>query len=80
MPWLKEVMIDFLEVQGLKEAVEVVRASGKRAVVVTPRVLKPQEDRMWRFYLKIGADALLVRSSGMIQQASAARMCLRLLP
>ena len=68
VPWLEEIMIDFLEVQGLKEAVELVRGSGKRVVVVTPRVLKPQEDRMWRFYLKIGADALLVRSAGMIQQ------------
>jgi collagenase-like PrtC family protease len=66
--WLEEVIVDFLEVQGLQEAVAAVRAAGKRVVVATPRVLKPEEDRMWRFYVKIGADALLVRSAGMVQQ------------
>ena len=66
--WLEEVILDFLEVQGLQEAVTAVRAAGKHVVVATPRVLKPEEDRMWRFYVKIGADALLVRSAGMLQQ------------
>ena len=49
------------QVQGLNEAVSLVRSAGKRVVVATPRVLKPEEDRMWRFYVKLGADALLVR-------------------
>ena len=66
--WLEEIMLDFLEVQGLNEAVARVKSAGKRVVVATPRVLKPEEDRMWRFYVKLGADALLVRSAGMLQQ------------
>ncbi|KAJ1493574.1 peptidase family U32-domain-containing protein [Baffinella frigidus] len=66
--WLEEVMLDFLEVHGLREAVAAVQAAGKRAVVCTPRVLKPDESRMWRFYLGLGADSLLVRSSGMLQK------------
>ncbi len=45
-----------------------VRASGRRVVVATPRVLKPDEQRLWLFYLRLGADALLVRSAGMMHQ------------
>ena len=33
-----------------------------------PLYRKPDESRMWRFYLGLGADALLVRSSGMLQK------------
>jgi len=66
--WLEEVIVDFLEVQGLKEACESVRSSGRRVVVATPRVLKPDEARLWQFYLKLHADALLVRSAGLLQR------------
>ena len=45
-----------------------VRAAGRRAVVATPRVLKPDEERLVQFYLRLGADALLLRSAGMMQQ------------
>lgn len=62
-----EVGLDFLEVHGLREAVAAVRQAGKRAVVATPRVLKPDEERLWRFYLSLGADALLVRSAGLLR-------------
>ncbi|GLI60382.1 hypothetical protein VaNZ11_002388 [Volvox africanus] len=68
VPWLREVIVDFLEVLGLKEAVAAIRASGRRVVVATPRVLKPDEQRLWLFYLRLGADALLVRSTGMLHQ------------
>ena len=64
LPWLEEVTLDFLEVQGLKEATAEVRAAGKRVVVATPRILKPDEQRLWRFYLGLKADALLLRSAG----------------
>jgi putative protease len=42
MPIYLQVVLDFLEVQGLNEAVASVKASGKRVIVATPRVLKPQ--------------------------------------
>ena len=64
--WLEEVIVDFLEVHGLKDAVNAVQAAGRRCVVATPRVLKPDEQRLWRFYLGLKADALLVRSAGML--------------
>lgn len=37
-------------------------------MVATPRVLKPDEERLWQFYLKLNADALLVRSAGLLQR------------
>ena len=71
LPWLGEVVLDFLEVQGLREAAAAVQAAGTRAVVATPRILKPDEHRLWRFYLGLGADALLLRSAGLLQQLMA---------
>ncbi len=37
VPWLDDVILDFLEVHGLKEAVSLVKQAGKRCVVCTPR-------------------------------------------
>jgi hypothetical protein len=37
VPWLNEVILDFLEVHGLKEAVGLVKAAGKKCIVCTPR-------------------------------------------
>lgn len=64
---VEEIALDFLEVHGLQKAVRAVRDAGKTAVVATPRVLKPEEEQLWRFYLNLGADALLIRSAGLLQ-------------
>jgi collagenase-like PrtC family protease len=61
-----EIVVDFLEVRGLKEAVAEVRAAGIRAVAASPRVLKPAEENIRAFLLKLGADAILVRSLGLL--------------
>ena len=68
IPWLKEIIVDFLEVQGLKEAVSYAKGSGKKVVVATPRILKPDEERLWLFYLRLGPDALLIRSLGFLEK------------
>lgn len=68
VPWLQEVVLDFLEVHGLRDSVQTVRAAGKRAVVATPRIIKPDEDRLVAFFLRLRPDALLVRSAGFLQQ------------
>lgn len=73
VPWLDEVTLDFLGVHGLKAAVAEVRAAGKRCVVALPRVAKPGEQEIWRFYLALGADALLVRSAGLLHALNALR-------
>ena len=67
--WLEEIIVDFLEVHGLRSACDMVKAAGKRLVVATPRIMKPEEDKMFkRFYCRLGADAILVRSLGLLQQ------------
>ena len=45
-----------------------VQRAGKLAVVATPRIIKPDEERLYTFYLRLRADAILVRSAGFLQQ------------
>ncbi len=61
-------MLDFLEVHGLRESVAAVRKTGKKVVVATPRIIKPDEERLISFYLRLQPDVLLVRSAGFLQQ------------
>jgi collagenase-like PrtC family protease len=64
---VEEIALDFLEVHGLQKTVNLVQNAGKIAIVATPRVLKPEEEQLWRFYLNLNADALLIRSAGLLQ-------------
>ncbi len=66
-----EIVLDFLEVHGLKEACALVRAAGHRLVVAAPRVFKPGEERLWQYYCRLLPDALLVRSAGLLWQLQA---------
>ncbi|KAK9904967.1 hypothetical protein WJX75_006604 [Coccomyxa subellipsoidea] len=68
VPWLQEIILEFLEVHGLRQAVALVRGAAKRCVVATPRILKPGEERLARFYLRLEPDALLLRSAGLLHQ------------
>ena len=73
-----EIYVDFLEVDGMKEAVDRVRAvsvpvdgnsesfRGIRVVVASPRIIKPGESGIWRTLLRLEPDALLVRSTGLL--------------
>lgn len=36
--------------------------------MATPRIIKPDEQRLWNFYLRLRADGLLIRSTGFLQQ------------
>lgn len=42
--------------------------------VATPRVLKPGEERLIRLYLRLAADALLLRSAGLLHQLAQLRV------
>jgi U32 family peptidase len=66
LPELDEIAVDFLEVRGLREAIRAVQATGRKAVAVSPRVLKPKEEGIRSFLLGLGADAILVRSLGLL--------------
>jgi putative protease len=59
------ITLDYLELYGLAPAVERVHGAGIEARVASPRVLKPDEQRVVRFLLKLGCP-ILVRSSGLL--------------
>jgi putative protease len=59
------ITLDYLDLYGLGLAVEQVQASGITARVASPRILKPSEQRIVRFLLKLGCT-IVVRSSGLL--------------
>lgn len=63
---INEVIVDFLEVDGMEKAVSRLRETGVRTVVASPRVIKPNESGIWRTLLRLEPDALLVRSTGLL--------------
>ncbi|CAE7904009.1 unnamed protein product [Symbiodinium sp. KB8] len=63
-----ELQLDFLEVNGLQESVAAARAALQRVAVCLPRIIKPNEDRLWQFYRRLETDALIVRGSGALYQ------------
>ncbi len=60
------ITLDYLELYGLRPAVERVQTAGITARVASPRVLKPSEQRVVRFLLKLEC-AILVRSAGLLE-------------
>ncbi|WP_199320105.1 U32 family peptidase [Leptolyngbya sp. FACHB-261] len=61
------IYIDYLDFYGLKPSVQAVQAAGLKAVIAAPRILKPNEERLWRFLLGLEPEGLLVRSLGLLQ-------------
>jgi putative protease len=59
------ITLDYLDLYGLRPAVEQVQASGIIARVASPRILKPNEQRIVVFLLKLECQ-LVVRSSGLL--------------
>eukprot|EP00588_Corethron_pennatum_P010555 CAMPEP_0194273092 /NCGR_PEP_ID=MMETSP0169-20130528/6500_1 /TAXON_ID=218684 /ORGANISM="Corethron pennatum, Strain L29A3" /LENGTH=959 /DNA_ID=CAMNT_0039015937 /DNA_START=106 /DNA_END=2981 /DNA_ORIENTATION=+ len=69
---IDEIMVDFLEVDGMREAARLVRSlppsCTTRLVVAAPRIIKPDEEGIWRTLLSLEPDALLVRSPGLVER------------
>lgn len=63
---IHEIIVDFLEVDGMQMAVSRIRETGVRTVVASPRIIKPNESGIWRTLLRLETDALLVRSTGLL--------------
>ncbi|MFZ1474600.1 MAG: DUF3656 domain-containing protein, partial [Anaerolineae bacterium] len=59
------ITLDYLDLYGLRPAVERVQAAGITARVASPRVLKPNEQRIVSFLLRLEC-AILVRSTGLL--------------
>ncbi len=60
------ITLDYLELYGLRPAVEQIKAAGITARVASPRVLKPQEQRVVNFLLRLDCQ-ILVRSGGLLE-------------
>jgi putative protease len=60
------ITLDYLELYGLGASVDRIRAGAIEVRVASPRVLKPGEQRIVHFLLKLGAP-ILVRSAGLLE-------------
>jgi putative protease len=59
------ITLDYLELYGLAPSVDRIRAAGIEPRVASPRMLKPAEERVVHFLLKL-ACPILVRSTGLL--------------
>ena len=59
------ITLDYLELYGLRNSVERVRAAGIRCRVASPRILKPAEQNVINFLRSLQVD-VLVRSGGLL--------------
>jgi U32 family peptidase len=63
-----EIVVDFLEVDGMRAAVDRIHQSGITSIVASPRILKPGEGGIWRSLLSLQPGGLLIRSTGLLHQ------------
>lgn len=61
------ITLDYLDLYGLKPSVERVKSAGIAVRIASPRILKPGENRIVEFLLRLEAP-LLVRSAGLLEQ------------
>ncbi len=60
------ITLDYLDLYGLKPSIDRVKSSGITARVASPRVLKPGEERIVDFLLRLQCP-IVVRSAGLLQ-------------
>ena len=69
---ISEVIVDFLEINGIRKAVSRIReiksSHDLRVVVASPRIIKPGEEGILQTLLKTKPDGLLVRSTGLLHR------------
>ena len=65
------ITLDYLELYGLRASVQRVQEAGIAVRVASPRVLKPGEQRIVNFLLRLGCP-ILVRSAGLLHALRAA--------
>ncbi len=67
----KRIVLDFLDLVGLRAAAEAVREAGAELTLALPRVQKPGEERIWDFFLARKPDAILVRNLASLEHLGA---------
>jgi len=69
-----EVIVDFLEIEGVHVAVEQLRKiDGLSVVIASPRIIKAGEEGIWRTLMREEPDGLLIRSAGLLKYLQEAR-------
>lgn len=61
----QSITLDYLDLYGLRPSLDRVREAGIEGRVASPRVLKPNEQRIVNFLIRLGAP-ILVRSTGLL--------------
>ena len=59
------ITLDYLELYGLRESVDQIKAAGIACRVASPRILKPSEQKVARFLVSLDCE-ILVRSAGLL--------------
>jgi putative protease len=70
---VERIYLDFLELVGLSRAIERVKATGKTAILATPRIGKPGEEPILRRLLALRPAGILARHLGALEAIVAAR-------
>ncbi|MBN1562935.1 MAG: DUF3656 domain-containing protein [Anaerolineae bacterium] len=60
------ITLDYLDLYGLRAAVEQIKDAGITARVASPRILKPQEESIVKFLLRLDCQ-LVIRSGGLLE-------------
>jgi putative protease len=63
---IASITLDYLELYGLRPAVEKIRVAGIRPRVASPRILKPAEQKVVRFLQSLECD-IVIRSAGLLE-------------
>ncbi len=66
----ESITLDYLELYGLRPSVDKVKEAGIRVRVASPRILKPTEQNIIKFLVKLDCE-ILVRSGGLLQSLQA---------
>lgn len=61
------ITLDYLELYGLRDSVTKVKDAGLECRVASPRILKPEEQKVGRFLMSLDCG-ILVRSGGLLHQ------------
>lgn len=67
----RRVILDFLDLVGLKDACALVRDAGAELTLALPRIQKPGEERIWDWFLHRGPDAIVVRNLASLERLAA---------
>ncbi|MEL7497864.1 MAG: DUF3656 domain-containing protein [Planctomycetota bacterium] len=62
---LASITLDYLELYGLRPAIERIQSAGVTARVASPRILKPAEQNVIRFLISLDCE-ILIRSTGLL--------------